>query len=91
MLVIVGIDANDQLFLLTVAIFEGENNDSRAYFIACIWARVMQLRDLCITSDRHRGIPIVMKDDYLGLDLGRAHHPFCIRHLASNFHSMFHD
>lgn len=87
MLVAVGVDANDQLFPLAFAIVEGENNDSWGWFMACIRMRVTQRADLCVISDRHRSIIAAMNDDHLGWGPGHAHHRFCIRHLASNFHS----
>lgn len=43
MLVVVGVDANDQLFPLAFTIVEGENNDSSGWFMACIQMRVTQL------------------------------------------------
>lgn len=59
--------------------------------MACLRERVTQRTDLCIISDRHRGIITTMNDDYSGWGAGRAHHRFCVRHLASNFNSRFHD
>lgn len=66
MLFSVGVDANDQLFPLAFAIIEGENNNSWAWFMACIRARVTQRLDLCVISDRHMGIIAVMNDEYFG-------------------------
>lgn len=91
MLVAVGVDANNQLFSLAFAIVEGENNNSWGLFMAYLRARVTQRPDLCVISDRHKGIITAMNDEYLGWALGRAHHRFCVRHLASNFNSRFHD
>lgn len=63
MLVIVAVDA-DQLFPLAFAIVEGENNDSWRWFMACIRARVTQREELCIISNRHRGIIVAMPNLY---------------------------
>lgn len=91
MLLAVGVDGNDQLFPLTFAIVEGENNDSWRWFMACIRTRVTHRPDLCVISDRHRSIIAATNDDALGWGPGHAHHRFCVRHLPSNFHSRFRD
>lgn len=72
-------------------IVEGENNDSWGSFMACLQSRVTQRPDLCVISDRHRGIINVICDEYLGWGPGKANHRFCFRHHASNFHARFHD
>lgn len=46
---------------------------------------------MCVISNRHRGIIAIMNNEYLGWGPGQAHHRFCVRHLASNFHTRFHD
>lgn len=51
----------------------------------------MQLPDFCVVSIRHRGIIPVMNNEYLGFGIWWSHHPFHVRHLASNFHSKSHD
>lgn len=78
MLVAVGVDVNNQLIPLAFVIVEDENNGSWAWFMAWIRVRVMQPPDLCVISDRHRGILAVMKDDYLGCVPRCAYHHFCI-------------
>lgn len=91
MLVAVAVDANDLLFPLAFVIVEGENNDSWEWFMACIRAMMTQREELCVIFDRHKGIIAVMNDEYLGWGTGRAHHRFCVRHVANNFHTRFHD
>lgn len=91
MLVTVGVDRNDQLFLLAFAIVEGENNNSWRWFMACVQTRVTHRPDLCVISDRHRSIIAALTDDALGWGPGHKHHRFCVRHLASNFLSRFRD
>lgn len=87
----VRVDANDQLFMLAFSVVEGEKNENWGGFMACIWARVMQRPDLCIILGRHRGILVVMNDDYLEWGLRHEHHRFYVQHLASNFHFKFND
>lgn len=47
--------------------------------------------DLFMISERHRSIILVMNSSYLGWGLGHAYHRYCVRHIASNFFSKFHD
>lgn len=75
MLVVVAVDANDQLFPIAFAIVEGENNDSWGWFMSCSRARVArawvaQREELCVISDRHKRIITTMNDEYLGWRLG---------------------
>lgn len=91
MLVAFRVYVNDQLFQLAFAIIEGEKNDNWDRFMACIRARVMQRPDLCVISDRHKDIIMVMNNEHLGSHPGHASHHFCVQYLASYFHSRFHD
>lgn len=56
MLVVVGVDTNDQLFPIAFIIVEDKNNESYGWFIACIRSRVSQRLDLGVILARHRGI-----------------------------------
>ena len=86
-----GYDGNNQLFLLAFAITEGENIDSRGWFLAYIINRVTQRTGICVISDRHPGIMAAMSDPHLGWDTPYAYHRICMRHLASNFMTRFKD
>lgn len=66
MLVAIGIDTNDQLFPLAFTIVKDKNNYSWAWFMACILARVKEWLDTYVIYVRHRGIIVVMNDEYLG-------------------------
>ncbi|KAL6560408.1 hypothetical protein OROGR_003967 [Orobanche gracilis] len=91
MLIAVSCDANNQLFPLAFAVVEGENNDSWAWFMACIRRFVTQRDGICVISDRHIGIRNAMNTYGSGWTEPRAYHRYCIRHLASNFNNKFHD
>ncbi|XP_027082558.1 uncharacterized protein [Coffea arabica] len=91
MLIAVSADANNQLFPLAFSIVEGENNDSWGWFMACIREFVTQRRGLCVISDRHPGIITIVNQVGSEWIEPFADHRFCIRHLASNFNTKFHD
>ena len=59
-------DGNNQLFPLTFAITKCENIDSWEWFLACIRNRVTQRTGICMISDRHPSIMVVMSDPHLG-------------------------
>lgn len=59
-----GVDARVSVVPLAFPIMESENKDSWGWFIHCIGVKVTQRHDLCLISDRHTGILMVMNDDY---------------------------
>ncbi|XP_071932956.1 uncharacterized protein [Coffea arabica] len=90
-LIAVSVDANNQLFPLAFSIMDSENNDSWGWFMACIREFVTQRRGLCVISDHHPGIITTMSQIGSKWIEPFAYHCFCIRHLASNFNTKFHD
>lgn len=58
MLVAVGVNANDQLFLLALAKVKGETMKISLVH-GCIRATVAQGPDSCLIFDRHKGIIVV--------------------------------
>ncbi|XP_057535327.1 uncharacterized protein LOC130813505 [Amaranthus tricolor] len=83
------IDTNSQLFPLAFAIVEGESNDTWSWFLDCIRQYVTKRDDLCVISDRHKGILHAMNRVGKGWEEPYAFHWFCKRHLASNVHKKF--
>ncbi|XP_019189654.1 PREDICTED: uncharacterized protein LOC109184075 [Ipomoea nil] len=83
LLLAIGVDGYDSVFLLAYAIVEGETKDS--------WSRFLNFlkRDLCITpagelhltfiSDKQKGLIPAFEDVIPG-----ATHRFCVRHLHGN-------
>ena len=86
-----GCDGNNQLFPLALAITEGENIDNWGWFLACIRNRLTQWMGICVISERHPRIMAAMSDPHLGWDVPYAFHMICMRHLASNFMTLFKD
>ena len=91
LLIAMGCDGNNQLFLWAFSITKGENIDSWGWFLACIRNRVTQRMGICVISDKHPGIMAAMSDPHLGWDAPYAYHRICMRHLASNFMTRFKD
>ncbi|XP_056697929.1 uncharacterized protein [Spinacia oleracea] len=89
LLIVMSVDANNQIFPLAFAIVEGENGESWPWFMACIRRFVTQRTGLCVLSDRHLGIMKAMTQDNSGWTEPYAYHIFCIRHLTSNVNTEF--
>ena len=90
-MIAMGCDRNNQLFPLAFALTDGENVESWGWFLACIRNRVTQMRDLCVISNCHPGIMVVLVDVYLGWSKPNAYHRICMHHLTSNFMTHFKD
>ncbi|XP_071723044.1 uncharacterized protein [Rutidosis leptorrhynchoides] len=88
LLVTVGIDANNDLFPLVVAVVEVECTDSWTWFLKNLEA--------CIGQNKSRGNWTFMSDQQKGLGLALdkvfpyAFHRFCERHMYANFRSDYH-
>ena len=91
LLIAMGCDKNNQLFPLTFSITEDENISSWGWFLVCIRNRITQRMRICVISNRHPGIMVVMSDPHLGWAASFAYHKICMRHLASNFMTRFKD
>ncbi|CAH9096263.1 unnamed protein product [Cuscuta europaea] len=90
LLVAMGSDANNQLFLMAFAVVDSENGESWPWFMACKREFVTD-RELCVIYDRHAGIVKAMNEVDNTWEEPYAHHRLCIRHLASNVHTHFKD
>ena len=91
LLIAMGCDENNQLFLLPFSITECENTDSWGWFLACIRNRVTQQTGICVISYRHPSIMAAMNDPHLGWAAPSAYHRICMRRLVSNFMTRFKD
>ena len=76
---------------LAVAVVESESTESWGWFLACLLTYVTDQTNLCIISDRHRGIQSCFDDtEHRGyLQPPLVHHQYCLRHLVSNINTNF--
>ena len=91
LLIAMGCDRNNKLFLLAFTITKGENIYSWGWFLACIRNKVTQRTEICVISDRHPGIMVAMSEPHLGWAALSSYHRICMRHIASNFMIRFKD
>uniref|UniRef100_A0A2N9GN87 SWIM-type domain-containing protein n=1 Tax=Fagus sylvatica TaxID=28930 RepID=A0A2N9GN87_FAGSY len=82
-------DANNGIYPLAFAVTEKESKNTWRWFLRFLKKHVTKNREICIISDRHKGIMNAMK--WSKLQPLNAYHRFCIRHLVSNFNTRFHD
>ncbi|XP_074376849.1 uncharacterized protein LOC141718366 [Apium graveolens] len=84
------VDGFNHLLPVAFAVVEGENKASWSWFMERVKKKiVLQRRDVCVISDRHKGIISVMNNPELGWCEPLSHHRFCSRHLAANFRKEF--
>ncbi|KAL8110143.1 hypothetical protein AgCh_026022 [Apium graveolens] len=84
------IDGFNHILSVAFAIVEGENAASWSWFMERLKNKVViRRRDVCVISDRHKGIISVMNNPELGWCEPHSHHRFCSRHLAANFRKEF--
>ncbi|XP_052484894.1 uncharacterized protein LOC128039980 [Gossypium raimondii] len=84
LLIVVAQDGNENVLSITFAIVETENSKSWAYFIQNLRRHVVRQDNICIISDRSKG---------LVADIRQSEVPwrpvYCIRHIAVNFHNQY--
>ncbi|XP_061347409.1 uncharacterized protein LOC133310171 [Gastrolobium bilobum] len=68
--------------------YKGKTLDAWNYFLVNIRARVTDMSNICLISDRHRSI-ISTVENNPNWQPPNAYHVFCIRHIASNFNQKF--
>ncbi|KAK1396350.1 hypothetical protein POM88_006213 [Heracleum sosnowskyi] len=84
------IDGFKHILPVAFAIVESENTGSWTWFMERVNKKVvLRQRDVCVISDRHKGIISVMNNPELGWCEPHSHHRFCSRHLAANFGKEF--
>ena len=86
LLIAMATDGNNEIYPLAFAIVESESMESWGWFLACLLTYVTDWTNLCIISDRHRGIQSCFDDtEHRGyLQPPLVHHRYCLRHLVSN-------
>ncbi|KAK1401531.1 hypothetical protein POM88_001136 [Heracleum sosnowskyi] len=84
------VDGFNHFLPVAFAIVESENTASWTWFMERVKKKVvLRRRDVCVISDRHKGIISVMNNPELGWCEPHSHHRFCSRHLAANFGKEF--
>ncbi|XP_057984509.1 uncharacterized protein LOC110650051 [Hevea brasiliensis] len=81
------LDGNNHIFPIAWAIVDCEDGRNWDWFMKCLRVFVTDREDICVISDRHKGIIKAMQDDWW--QPPTAHHRFCIRHSLSNYNTKF--
>ncbi|KAL4557076.1 hypothetical protein LXL04_035246 [Taraxacum kok-saghyz] len=87
-LVAVTKDANNSILPFAYAIVDEETSHSWGWFFYNLRNFVVQDRQLCVISDRHKGIINAM-ENLQDWKVPFAYHRFCLRHVRSNFMQKF--
>ncbi|XP_060182600.1 uncharacterized protein LOC132612330 [Lycium barbarum] len=89
LLIVVGIDGNDNILPLAFAIVDRESKEAWKWFFRILSAHVIKDReDICVISDRAKGT-LASLSELRRYQEPRAFHRFFLRHLKSNFQSRF--
>jgi len=90
LLIAMATDSNNKVYPLMFAVVESESMKTWGWFLACLLTYVTDRTNLCIISDRHRGIESCFNDTTRGyLQAPLTHHWNCFRHLVSNVNTNF--
>ena len=90
LLITMATNGNNEVYPLTFAVVESKSTETWGWFLACLLTYVMDQTNLCIISDRHRGIQSCFDDTTRGyLQAPLTHHQYCLRHLVSNVNTNF--
>ncbi|XP_030922939.1 uncharacterized protein LOC115949803 [Quercus lobata] len=90
LLIAMATDGNNEVYPLAFAVVESESTETWGWFLACLLTYVTDRTNLCIISDRHRGIQSCFDDTTRGyLQPPLTHHRYCLRHLVSNVNTNF--
>ena len=99
LLIATSIDANGNIYPppppppppppLAFAIVEEESQDSWSWFLITLRRHVTQREGICLISDRHAGINVVVRNPYVGWSIPHAQRRYCLRHVVSNFNEKF--
>ncbi|XP_030939772.1 uncharacterized protein LOC115990347 [Quercus lobata] len=86
-------DANQKVLPIAFAVVDKESGASWGWFLECLRTsieRVIENKDICIISDRHKGIKCAIREWPRGQGgRERVYHRYCLRHVASNFNTHF--
>ena len=91
LLIAMAADGNNKIYPLAFAVVESESTESWGWFLACLLTYVTDQTNLCIISDRHRGIQSCFVDtEHRGnLQPPLVHHQYWLCHLVSNVNTNF--
>jgi transposase-like protein len=85
LLVAVAQDGNRNIVPTADAIVEGETKEAWSWFLSHLRTYVTPQPNLCIMSDRGKGLLAALQSDNVGWVEPNAHSVYCIRHIAGNF------
>ena len=66
LLIAMATDGNNKVYPLTFAVVESESTETWGWFLACLLTYVTDRSNLCIISDKHRGIQSCFDDTTRG-------------------------
>ncbi|XP_016172830.1 uncharacterized protein LOC107615243 [Arachis ipaensis] len=78
-------DGNSNILHVAFALVDGENAESRSFFLSHLRQHVTPQPELLVISDRHNGIKAALEAPDGGWLPPAAYRAFCIRHVAANF------
>ncbi|XP_060669136.1 uncharacterized protein LOC132800145 [Ziziphus jujuba] len=86
LLIAVGVDANNNIFLLAFFVCEGKNYDNQIWFLNLIseYIGVHETRRICFMSDRQKGLLKAINEVF-----PNAFNWYCARHIFANLKSHF--
>ncbi|XP_016724705.2 uncharacterized protein [Gossypium hirsutum] len=84
LLIAVAQDGNGNVLPIAFAIVESENSESWAYFIRNLRRHVVRQDNICIISDRSKGLVAVIRQSEVPW-----RSVYCIHHIAVNFHNEY--
>ncbi|XP_017604138.1 uncharacterized protein LOC108450882 [Gossypium arboreum] len=84
LLIAIAQDGNGNVLPIAFAIVESENSESWAYFIRNLQRHVVRQDNICIISDRSKGLVTAIRQSEVPW-----RSVYCIRHIIVNFHNEY--
>ncbi|XP_057745459.1 uncharacterized protein LOC130963350 [Arachis stenosperma] len=78
-------DGNSNILSVAFALVEGENAESRDFFLSHLHQHVIPQEGILVIPDRHNGIKAALEAPDNGWKSPHAYQAYCIRHVAANF------
>ncbi|XP_057745531.1 uncharacterized protein LOC130963429 [Arachis stenosperma] len=91
LLVAIAQDGNSNILPVAFTLVEGENAESRSFFLSHLRQHVTPQPGLLVISDRHNDIKAALEAPDGGWPPPTTYRAFCIRHVAANFALTFKD
>ena len=83
LMIVVGVDLDNQLIPLAFSLAKGENDDSWGWFMKLVRQNALcSSQNICMISDQYHGLLIAMKEHVDGCP--PLEHRWCMRHFAAN-------